>query len=334
MKNVSKILMFLLIGGLMSGALFLNSCSKDDVSKIDEVSAPTDILSFENDKEYNDELKRVLLMKSSELKAYEESKGYKSFGRKCDEVYNNVISEDFKSTGEIDAFVAKNSEYLQWIKDANGELTMETVLYKSGNRYLINTDRMYIIDKTVYKVFEKGIASTNIENFGKLKNIDEYSFNSKNEISDINYNYSNITSYFKSSISTEYWNDNGNNRIYITMAVYTMNVYGPNNTQLRLSYLIKPYKKTLGRWYGCTRTVSASLNLKIEYRAGGMPAQIASYYGVRSPVLVNEIKDDVFLANALDGYIITPTYSFYAYDYWGSSASGCFVQLLLNEGEL
>ena len=59
-------------------------------------------------------------MNLEELNAYEDSKGYKSFGRKSEQLYAGTDFEKFKSIDEIKAFVESNSEYLKIVEDGFG----------------------------------------------------------------------------------------------------------------------------------------------------------------------------------------------------------------------
>jgi hypothetical protein len=114
-------------------------------------------------------------MTSDKIRTHEEINGYKSFGRICDELYSNTDPEEFRSIEEIKTFVALNSDYFQLIEEENGNLTFEKVLFKNPNRYLLNKDRMYKINRTVYKEFEDFTISTDEGNTDLLKSINQSS---------------------------------------------------------------------------------------------------------------------------------------------------------------
>lgn len=80
-------------------------------------------------------------MNSAELKLYEESKCFVSFGRECEDFYNNIDFEQFQSLEEMEAFVQENSKYLIFRKDGKGETYLETVLSNNSDRYIINSDK-------------------------------------------------------------------------------------------------------------------------------------------------------------------------------------------------
>ena len=64
----------------------------------------------------------------------------------CEELYFRINPEEFKSVEQVKDFLASNSEYLQLIEDEDGELTLETLLFKNPNRYFINKDKMFQIN--------------------------------------------------------------------------------------------------------------------------------------------------------------------------------------------
>lgn len=117
----------------------------------------------------------LIFSSTEERKTYEESEGYKSFGRQCMEIYNNINPEEFKSMEEIKSFVAANSEYLQLIEEENGDLTLEIALFRNPNRYLLNKDRMFQVGNRVYKAFEGATVSSEPKNTAILKDLGQNS---------------------------------------------------------------------------------------------------------------------------------------------------------------
>ncbi len=116
--------------------------------------------------------------------AWEDTHGFKSFGRVCDEIYDNAQPEKFTTIAEFNDLVSKESKYLYLDKLPNGELSLEKRLNMNENRYFINSDNVFQIGQTVYKVLEKGVASTKAENAHKLQNINNenlYSFLNQSE---------------------------------------------------------------------------------------------------------------------------------------------------------
>lgn len=154
------------------------------------------------------------------MEQWEKSKGIKSFGKYCDELYLNSDFESFNSLGEIKAYIEKNKKYLQLIEDENGDLRVETILYNNPKRYLINHDMMYQVGDTIFKVFPQGIAVESSKNISKLKKLTNEAFLSSNYHKQKNLSKSEIISNLKNTNSDcGTYNDgrstNGNNRTYL-----------------------------------------------------------------------------------------------------------------------
>jgi hypothetical protein len=164
MKRKSLKLFMLLFIGCCATSLFY-SCSKDEAFQSNILE--TDIVKFKTFEEYNEALNTVHSMSKDERKSYEESKGYISFGRQCDEFYSEIDFDEFESLEAIKAFAATN-DFIAVIEDYDGEIIFEKTLASNRNRYFINSDGLFQIGDFVYKAFEDGTASTHINNIHKL----------------------------------------------------------------------------------------------------------------------------------------------------------------------
>ncbi len=138
------------------------------------------ILQFNSYDELMAEAKRTLNFTLEQLKAEEEAKGYVSFGRMADEIYEQALTEDFGSFAELEIFVENNSDYLQIIVGEDGEKVLETRFYNNLFRYVMNKDRMYQIEKKVFKRFENGVANVAIQDMDELMKINTFNYESKN----------------------------------------------------------------------------------------------------------------------------------------------------------
>ncbi|MBN2521589.1 MAG: hypothetical protein JXB17_13840 [Bacteroidales bacterium] len=320
----------------------INSCSKDDTHEFNDGAVKSEILRFESIEEYNNTMNKVLLFNYDQLKAWEKSKGFKSFGRTCDELYSNINPENFKSVEEVKTFVASNNEYLQLIEDVGGELTLETILYKSPNRYFINKDKMFQINETVYKIFDKGIASTKIDKINKLRTIDENSLLSYNNDPDIrlmNVNGGSSSTRLKDAAYNCGTNDDdyessGNDRTHMWIECYEMDIWDEPNqiiagTTVSTYFLIRPYKRILGIWYWCKRTISADIKTRLDYYVFG------NWYNDLCTYHENGKKD-----SKLEGLITFWASTFYwvdtyvhfgGYDCWADTPSSPLVNLECNK---
>lgn len=314
--------------------LFITSCSKEEVNKISNSPESLNILSFKNVKEYSEAQKIVNSLNTKELKTYEESRGYKSFGRLCDEFYNNINPEEFKSIEEIKLFVAKNSEYLQLLEDENGEFTLETVLLNNSNRYFLNKDKMFKIDETVYKVFEKGVAMASITNIELLKNVNDPNIFLTQVDKSIHFMPANDKSNSLAVTKDAAYNcgttasrsiTNGRDRTHIDMSIDYLDSYDINGlpqTVFQNRLLIRPYKKTLLVWYWCSRTISCDIKVAIDVLLSSNVYERSYYYYDEPGISDSKIEKNIDGGIVSWGYWARYTDMHYAgYDAWGDTPS-------------
>ncbi len=325
------IVLFFLASGLTT--LFFNSCSKDELKNEEILNEDLrSILSFNSDKEYIETLDKVLSMNPQELKAYEESKGYKSFGRLCDEIYYNINPEDFKSIEEVKTFVSKNSEYLRLVEDENGEFSLETILSDNPNRYLINDDKMFIINKNVYKVFEEGIVTTQVERKEFLKGINDKNISKYIDNVNIRYMPIHIESINETRLKDASYNcgtyhsnthTDNTNRTTIEISISYWDTYDINGIPMTIfqnRVFVKPEKKTIF-WFGCTRTISCDVKIAVDYEtiSGWERDFVYHYHQDTEPTWNYEF---IISGGVISfGYWARYNMHYGAYDCWGDTPS-------------
>lgn len=195
-------------------------------------------------------------MGREERKNYEESKGYMSFGRQCDEFYAKVDFDAFESIEEIKAFAASN-DFIQLIEDENGEIILEKTLSANRDRYFINSDRLFQIGDFIYKIFEDGTASTHVDNLHKLvqnKSFSVYSIPEDTEITVTHFNPNRSTPNLKDATyncgnsDIFYSPDNLDYRVATEVDVELRNYSGVHTyTILYVANTVKAFRK---RWWG------------------------------------------------------------------------------------
>lgn len=134
-------------------------------------------------------------------------------------------------------------------------------------------EHMFQINDSVYKVFETGIASTSIENIEMLKNADEFVIAQLAEQSDITFRSND--SIYESLKSTDKWcgnrgreekSSNGSQRtVFKLNLIHGLNYWGTYRSA-RVEYWIRPYKRTWGVWFFCSRTISWDIDVSIFCR--------------------------------------------------------------------
>ena len=230
---------------ILSVTFALTSCSKTSDELASVASTKQDILTFKTVEEFNTTVQKVNSMKPEERSAWEKSKGFKSFGTICDEVYNRIDPTKFKSLQEVKDTVAALNVYLEMGQNKDGKFYVDPKENSNPNRNLINIDKMYIIKDSVFKQFDNGIVAASISNIEKLKQMKSIEV-AKTDCSvsirqkTITYGYAsgNYLNYF------EQWGVNGNYAIRIRLNTYLIQGLRQHD------YTFNNYKWTLWTYWG------------------------------------------------------------------------------------
>ncbi len=147
------------------------SCDKNELA-ISEIqkSTKTDILTFATQEDFDKTLTKVNAMTKEERLAWEKEQGFKSFGTICDEFYATIQPENFKSLEEVQVFVARNSDKIEFYTSSDGETYCVTKDFKNPMRYIINQNMLYVIGTSAYKRIGDNTYSSNISNLNALSN--------------------------------------------------------------------------------------------------------------------------------------------------------------------
>jgi hypothetical protein len=116
-------------------------------------------------------LQKVNAMSEEQRKEWEKSKGFKSFGTQCDEFYETI---DFESIKSIDQLKALDVNNILNIYTYEGETIIEPKEYNSEEKFLMNTNKMFIVSNMVFKIVDSKRAATNISQIHVLQEISTY----------------------------------------------------------------------------------------------------------------------------------------------------------------
>jgi hypothetical protein len=331
MKRNSLRLFMLLFIGCCATSLFY-SCSKDEVIKSHMLE--TEMVKFKTLEEYHDALNTVLSMSKNERKTYEKSKGYISFGRKCDEFYDEIDFDKFESLEEIKAFAASN-DLIVLYEDDDGEFILETMLSSNSNRYFINSARLFQIGDYVYKVFEDGTAATHISNIHKLVQIKSYSVCSVPEDVEIvisHRNYRNSSSlksaegncgtyqYHAKSVDNYRVGIELSNHLFHGGGFFTQGIWVPRYTAYYAAYTLKSFRKKLGVWAYSKRNLAHEVRVRTGYFDPTVSAWKEFYYDkLETSREVDGTYTNQFYSTSFGSDWVTTNHHFVAYD--------CFVSM-------
>lgn len=93
------------------------------------------------------------------LVQYEESENRASIGRLSDVFYAQVDPEQFKSEEQVLKFVDDYSIYMDTLIDENNEISVEPKFSNNIFRYVANSDGLFIVADTIFKIFKNGVVS-------------------------------------------------------------------------------------------------------------------------------------------------------------------------------
>lgn len=313
------------------------SCKKENLLLDISTENTKEFLSFQNYKEFSEILNKVHGMNYEEIKSWEESNGFKSYGRTCDELYASIKPEMFNTIEEVRSFVKEYSDYFALVEDEYGDMVLEASFSRSPYRYFFNTNRIFCVESNYYKVFKDGVAMTTKEKLNELKALDSpHSLDENGEIKyfplfavDQEIQDSKDAVYNCGTKKSEP-GDNGSDRVRITIELnylwaqetyynssgqpYTVNVTYIHNTAE-----VRPYFRRLGVWWRCTRTISCNLKVAVDFSTT-LGWYRHFFYQSESG------KNDWALEYVMQGITLSghvyPIMHFGGYDCWGRTPSG------------
>lgn len=240
---------------LIAFTFVLTGCSNnEDVATIKNTESG--ILTFASVQDFQSTVQKVSSMTSEERLAWEKSKGFKSFGTICDEVYKGIDPTKFKTTQQIKDTVVALSDFLEMDKNKDGDYYVDAKECSNPARFIMNKNKMYIIKDSVFKQFDNGLASASISNIEKLKQ--EKNINSiigDNSVK-VRSKVANSSSAVTANISSfEQWGINnvyegwlaGTQRYAVRVRLSTYIIAGPFRQH---EYDFNNYKWTLGIYWG------------------------------------------------------------------------------------
>lgn len=316
----------------------LSSCKKDlnekqNISSAswDKKSASEKILKFTDSYEYLQNLKKVTAFSTAERKIWEESQNFISYGRACDEFYNSLKIDENWDDEAIRKVVLDNADYLQIIQDNEGDCFLETRMYQNLKRYLINVDKLYQIGETIYKVIGENITvRANIKCLEKLKTINESNYLSYLSDAEILICHPSFDSDVLKDAGNNCGTDhearvtNGNDRTYMHIVIVTDDL--DIGREQYTYFIVRPYKKTLGIWYWCTRTISCDISIRTDYYLYTNPNSgdwdDPEYGNYENSGTSDDHLSDILNQRMIATGFYPTTYShFGGYDCWGDTPS-------------
>lgn len=245
-----------MIATLVAVAILFVGCKKEKVDATSQ-NANNQMLKFNSFEEVFDYMTRQ--------NAKESNDGFLSYGQIADSEYEELSNNNsFSSMEDIFQFVEHNKNKYQLIMIDKGEYIVETRFYDHPYRYVANSDGIFQVQDTIYKLIEGGLA------YASKGSIDDLMKCNQVETNNTNVSFF----YFDNRDSKDYAYScpnvieapaviNGNNMITLKVENYTR-PSGYGGSLVGIYYLAKPYHKSIG-WWGCQRTMTFYLNGVVHY---------------------------------------------------------------------
>lgn len=286
------------------GLFFFNSCNDDQIITVpDKMEVDNGLKSFENYDELYEELETVNNLTIDELIDYEDAQDFNSFGKISDLLYFEFLEDSTATFSEVLEFIKLHPKYVELVIESD---TSFVPTYETSLRYIMNDDRMFKVQDTLFKVFNSGIVSTLYENYDELLHLEDKDLNNLDE------GY-----YFAPYSNSKYGNQVifqntvGNERIRIVFGYVVINyqlVMGGVFESFKLESLVRPFHKFTFYWHYAKRTIST--NYSFTFRFNGLNNQYYSDYINGSSPSLNRYRLYEYGTQFVTSYMNSIFYSF------------------------
>lgn len=255
---------------IILGIFFFNSCNDDQIIPVpDKMEVDNGLKSFDNYDELYEELETVNNLTIDELIDYEDAQNFNSFGKISDQLYFNFLEDSTATFSEVIDFIKLHPKYVELVTESD---TSFVPTYETSLRYIMNDDRIFKVQDTLFKVFKAGIVSTLFANYDKLLDLEDKDLNSL----DVGFYFAPISS---SKPIWNFQNQNGNEAIKIKFG-YGVISYQPLSggviENFRIESQVRPYHKFSFYWHYAKRTISTNYSFSVFYN--GLNSQTYSDY--------------------------------------------------------
>jgi hypothetical protein len=241
--------------------VFLTISCNDEVLSTDEKTVLKEILIFDNYQELKNEIEIIQKLSDSERIDRENSRGFYSYGTLCDECFFNINFEEINSLESLKKF-DPNEEFVEIIKN-DGILVFEPKEKNVAERYIANSEKLFIVSDTIYKLVNSFLVATNKENLELIRKINKIDDVKNYSCFTINKNLERLSQ--KSTLNEKLVDENqtwdNTYKIKLEIETVTYWTFFPSQTQRKTSFEITNYKMGILGWYVKKMNTSYSVNL-------------------------------------------------------------------------
>ena len=272
-----------LVVGLLAMMFLAVGCKKEKTEE--KVSSNSDgcvgMLRFNSAEEFRETQEKVLAMSEAERREWEQQQGFKSYATKCEELFEELEAKGINSDEDIYNFVKENSDYF-FIREEDGEKYLTSYLEFSSYYRFVDENRMLQIGDNIIKAFDDGIISAPIEEQENLLNVTSFYEPARECFYYFEYSFGGL---FPDSKDADDGCDcsreeiiarktNGNERTYVRCYIdnatiltgdsgYDSFLYSQGLRNVCYIMKVRPYKRILGVWYWCRRTITYNVNYSV-----------------------------------------------------------------------
>ncbi len=248
---------------IILGLFFFNSCNDDQIiSEPDKMEVDNGLKSFDSYDELFDELETVNNMTIEELVDYEDAQDFNSFGKISDQLYFDFLEDSTASFDDVQDFIKLHPKYVELVIESD---TSFVPTYETSLRYIMNDDRMFKVQDTLFKVFKTGIVSTLYANYDDLYHLED------KDLGDLDTTiFSYIPNYSAKLSNPEIRAAIVNNeRIDFNLSYIVFSRLINSNNQKVETFLVvtqvRPKHKFSIYWHWAKRTISTNFSITFSY---------------------------------------------------------------------
>ncbi len=236
-------------------AVVLAGCKKDKATEAATEQSTVPMLKFES----FDDVFNYMTDKNTKS----EMNGFVSYAEMIEKDYIELDPENyFKSKEEMVQYALDHNDKYQLILCDDGEYIFESRLFNHDFKYIANTDGIFQVKDSVYKIIEGGLVFTNLSNLEELiAHIDDGYRRDNNIFKHIIFdNSENTNDKVACSNSHNLTKTNGNNQLFFETKLYT------SDSHAIYKHYAKPYHHNFLGWFGCLRTITCSYDNKVSFK--------------------------------------------------------------------
>ncbi|MCF8371018.1 MAG: hypothetical protein K9H64_05300 [Bacteroidales bacterium] len=246
-----------------------------------KVAGVNGILVFDNADDLLSTIESVNNMDYNDLVDFETSMGYSSWAIICTDYYDmvdtaSILNDSTMIFDHVDTY----SDYLVLVREADSSYTYETRFIGLPQYEIMNQDRLFIVNDTLYKVYDSGFLLTTMDNYNEILTIGEdeleyyteeqgYYFVEQDNTYQIDDQLKSVTPIDVGKL-LEKRSTNGKKRLYAAFGCMFSSGGGLTRVY-KANQCFIPYKKSCGVWFRVKRTITIHNNrIGVDYKIGNV----------------------------------------------------------------